>query len=294
MINQVWLRTYCTLVDTGHFTKTAEQLYMTQSGVSQQIKKLEGQLAVQLLIREGKSFTLTSAGQVLYKKGKELLSSINDLELRIKEDSSTVGNISLSSPGSIGLKLYPELLALQKKHPNLTIEYAFAPNQMIIKHVQNKEIDIGLVTRNSLEPDIQFEAIGQEELVLVTPKNTINPSWQNLETLGFIDHPDASHHAQLLLGANYKLFTTVTQFTRTGFSNQIGLILEPVALGLGFTVLPKFTVHAFNRCDEVMVHRLPKAVFETIYLVSNKKNYKTKRVAFVESKLIEFLEEEAR
>lgn len=293
MINQIWLRTYCTLVDTGHFTKTAEQLCMTQSGVSQQIKKLEEQLAVQLLIREGKSFTLTSAGQVLYKKGMELLSSFNELELRIKEDSSTFGNVLLSSPGSIGLKLYPELLALQQAHPNLIIEYAFAPNQMIIKQVQNKEIDIGIVTRNSMEPDLHFKAIGQEELVLVTPKNTTNPSWQNLEQLGFIDHPDASHHAQLLLGANYEQFTSITQFAGKGFSNQIGLILEPVALGLGFTVLPKFAVHAFNRKGDVVVHGLQKAVFETIYLVSSKKNYKTKRVVFVESKVAECLKTEA-
>ncbi|MGY0583116.1 MAG: LysR family transcriptional regulator, partial [Paraglaciecola chathamensis] len=52
MINPIWLKTFCTLVDLGHFTKTADVLFMTQSGVSQQIKKLEEQLATPLLIRE--------------------------------------------------------------------------------------------------------------------------------------------------------------------------------------------------------------------------------------------------
>jgi DNA-binding transcriptional LysR family regulator len=56
MINHIWLKTFCTLVDVSHFTKTAEKLFMTQSGVSQHIKKLEKQLDSQLLIREGKTF----------------------------------------------------------------------------------------------------------------------------------------------------------------------------------------------------------------------------------------------
>jgi DNA-binding transcriptional LysR family regulator len=54
MINPVWLRSFCTLVEVGHFTRTAENLYMTQSGVSQHIHKLEAYLGQPLLIREGK------------------------------------------------------------------------------------------------------------------------------------------------------------------------------------------------------------------------------------------------
>ena len=53
MINLSWLKTFCTLADAEHFTKTAELLFMTQSGVSQHIKKLEQQLDTPLLIRDG-------------------------------------------------------------------------------------------------------------------------------------------------------------------------------------------------------------------------------------------------
>ncbi|WP_350608878.1 LysR family transcriptional regulator, partial [Pseudoalteromonas sp. AC40-MNA-CIBAN-0181] len=38
MINITWLRTFCTLFEVGHFTRTAERLHMTQSGVSQHIR----------------------------------------------------------------------------------------------------------------------------------------------------------------------------------------------------------------------------------------------------------------
>ena len=69
MINPIWLHTFCTLVDVGHFTRSADKLHMTQSGVSQHIKKLELQLASELLVREGKSFNLTDAGKKVYRHG---------------------------------------------------------------------------------------------------------------------------------------------------------------------------------------------------------------------------------
>ena len=109
MINQVWLKTFCTLAEVGHFTKTATQLFMTQSGVSQHIKKLEQQLDVALLVRVGKSFSLTDAGEQLYQKGQELLRSSKELENLIKHDEKYEGKIKIASPGSIGLKLLPSL-----------------------------------------------------------------------------------------------------------------------------------------------------------------------------------------
>ena len=69
MINPVLLRSFCTLVEVGHFTRSADRLNMTQSGISQHIRKLEAQLGQDLLIREGKQFTLTDAGQRLYVEG---------------------------------------------------------------------------------------------------------------------------------------------------------------------------------------------------------------------------------
>ena len=73
MMNITWLRTFCALVEIGHFTRTAEHLHMTQSGVSQHIHKLEAQLELALLIRQGKQFSLTDAGQRLYTEAQDIL-----------------------------------------------------------------------------------------------------------------------------------------------------------------------------------------------------------------------------
>ncbi|MDA8621206.1 LysR family transcriptional regulator [Psychrosphaera sp.] len=292
MINQMWLTTFCNLVDIGHFTKTAEKLYMTQSGVSQHIRKLEAHLEVQLLIRSGKSFTVTSAGRDLYESGKALLKSMNELEARVKDDNKTSGNLSIRSPGSIGLKLYPELLKLQCDFPNLIIDYQFAPNDNIQQLVKAQKVDVGLVTHKNLDPKLSYKAIAQEELVLVAPKGVTINSWESLKKRQFINHPDAAHHANLLLSANFDEFTSIEQFHLGGFSNQIALILEPVALGLGFTVLPNFAVQAFRSINDVEVQKLPKTVFESIYLVSHCDAVKAKRVSFAEDVIAETLYED--
>ena len=146
MINQVWLKTFCTLAEIGHFTQTAEHLFMTQSGVSQHIKKLEQQLDVPLLVRNGKSLLLTEAGNQLYQKRQDILSAFEALESLIKHDEPYEGRVRISSPGSVGLKLYPYLLELQQSHPKLVIDYRFAPNKTIEHDLAERKIDLGLIT----------------------------------------------------------------------------------------------------------------------------------------------------
>jgi DNA-binding transcriptional LysR family regulator len=266
MINPVWLRSFCTLIEVGHFTRTAERLHMTQSGVSQQVRKLEDQLGHPLLIRQGKQFTLTDAGERLYQEGREIILSLSDLEERVGIDPAFEGLVRLMSPGSVGLKLYPHLLELQQQYPELVIDYRLAPNADVEKSVVEDRIDIGFMTSPSSKEKVSCKPVAKEALLLVTPAAMSAPSWVQLMRLGFIGHPDGAHHAGLLLGANYPEFQHCNQFDMTGFSNQINLILEPVSMGLGFTVLPAHAVEAFKKPQLVRSHRLANPVSETLYL----------------------------
>ncbi|WP_201591037.1 LysR family transcriptional regulator [Psychrobacter fozii] len=266
MINITWLRTFCTLVDVGHFTRTAERLYMTQSGVSQHISKLENQLDIDLLIRQGKQFSLTDAGQQLYQEAEDILQRLARLEQRIGEDPANEGLVRLMSPGSVGLKLYPKLLTLQQQYPQLIIDYRFAPNADIERALAKHEIDIGFMTDISGDETVSCKPMAQEALILITPATTTEINWEALTQLGFVDHPDGSYHANMLLSANYTEFQHVNDFDKKGFSNQISLILEPVSRGLGFTVLPAHAVAAYPNPQSIKSHYLPVPVSETLYL----------------------------
>ncbi|WP_417616986.1 LysR family transcriptional regulator [Oceanisphaera sp.] len=266
MINTHWLRSFCTLVEVGHFTRTAEQLHMTQSGVSQHVRKLEQQLGRDLLIRQGKQFMLTDAGERLYREASSIIESLSSLELSIGADPAFEGAVRVMSPGSVGLKLYPHLLALQRQHPKLVMDYRFAPNTTIEAAIAAYEVDIGFMTQASRLAEVSCRPVAREPLLLVTPAALPEPDWAQLMALGFIDHPDGAHHAGLLLGANYPEFTHSKMFEQKGFSNQISLILEPVSMGLGFTVLPAHAVAAFAKPELIHTHRLAHPVSETLYL----------------------------
>ncbi|WP_339721677.1 LysR family transcriptional regulator [uncultured Paraglaciecola sp.] len=289
MINHLWLKTFCTLVEVTHFTQTAEKLFMTQSGVSQHIKKLEKQLDRQLLIREGKTFSLTAAGQQLYQKGIELLRASDELETLVRQDEATIGTVKIASPGSVGLKLYPHLLDIQQAHPALVIDYNFAPNKNIEQELVNRNIDLGLITQLSQLGSLTSLKVADEPLVLVTPSEVKSIQWSNLVALGFISHPDAAHHGQLLLGENFSEFEHIEQLPHKGFSNQISLILTPVSKGLGFTVLPLYAARAFAAQNLIRIHRLEKSVCESLYLCFNRRTPLSNRSKFIKSTLLSFL-----
>lgn len=289
MINLLWLKTFCTLADVGHFTQTAEMLFMTQSGVSQHIKKLEQHLDTLLLIREGKSFSLTDAGLKLRQQGQALLKASDEIEDSIKQDDPFIGIVKLSSPGSIGLKLYPYLLDIQQSHPTLIIDYTFAPNKSIEQDLLDRKIAIGLLTELSNQPQLTSEIIAVEPLVLVTSNKINRVDWQTLLTLGFIAHPDAEHHAQLLLSKNFPEFEHINQFVHKGFSNQISLILEPVSRELAFTVLPLHAVNAFYKQESIKIHVLQFSVSEPLYMCQNKHSFDSFRSKYVKTTIRDFL-----
>ena len=64
---------FCAVARLGSFTKAADECFVSQSAISQQIKALEADFECDLVARQGRSFTLTPAGECLARRGKELL-----------------------------------------------------------------------------------------------------------------------------------------------------------------------------------------------------------------------------
>lgn len=74
------IKYFVTVVDTGSFTEAAEECFISQSAISQQILSLEKELGVQLLVRSTRRFTLTEPRKYLYSHGKKLLGETEKLK----------------------------------------------------------------------------------------------------------------------------------------------------------------------------------------------------------------------
>ncbi|KZW96632.1 LysR family transcriptional regulator [Aeromonas veronii] len=265
MVNPLWLHTLVVVHETGSFTRAAERLDLTQAAVSQHISRLEAEFGP-LLLRKPRQLELTPRGLVLLDFARQQAQAAEQLRARLSDDDPHRGAITLTPPGSIGLLLYPLLLDQQQEHPELTIQHRFAPTPDIVQAVLAGRSDLGLVDQPPEHPSIAAEPFAREPLCLVVPNDGEEPSWQHLCQLGFIDHPDGRNMAQRLLGRRYP-GQRVDELPLRGFTNQIGLILEPVARGLGFTVLPRFAVTAFAQQEKIRVIQSSIEVIDTLWLI---------------------------
>jgi DNA-binding transcriptional LysR family regulator len=275
MLNPLWLNTFKTLIEVGHFTQTAEKLHMTQPGVSQHIKKLESASGHSLIRRENKGFELTEQGRIVYEYALQIIAEEAKLIEKLSFDDPHSGQCKLSCSGSLALLLYPQLLSLQQQYPNLSIHLEAAPNQRILNDVQSGTVDLGIVTHIPNSNLYQSEIIGEEALCLVLPKRYENKkiTAELLFNCGLIDHPDAMHYLSLyfeLCGEKELANINLDELPKSGYINQLNQILLPVAKGAGFTVLPESAVENFSGKACLYIAQTAKKVKETLYLVQKR------------------------
>ncbi len=295
MLNPIWLNTFKTLVDVGHFTRTAEVLNMTQPGVSQHIGKLETACGYPLIKRFNKQFELTVYGRKVYDYAAKLIQEEQYFLQELGQDEPFRGRCIIGCSGTLAWLLYPELLTLQQDHPDLTIEMESAPTDRILEQIHQGAIDIGLVTKSPSPKYFDSEVIGMESLVFVVPKSVDHKlSFSELlQTLGVIRHPDLDHYFLSYITHSQEPKITaidIDSVSTRSYINQIHQILVPVAKGIGFTVVPKCCVNLFAERDKLRVLSIDE-IKEPIYLVRKRNSILGKRYEAIINTIKDVLKE---
>lgn len=269
MFNTQYFRTFITLVETGSFTLTAQRLEMTQPGVSQHIRKLEEYLDKPLLKRHGRRFTLTESGRRAYDYAIKLFAEHKYFRHSLDNDSLDSGDCRIASPGSVGLMFYPFLLGYQQTHPGLTISYDFAFNRDIVQGVVEGRYDLGIATEVVKHPGLTYTPWYQEPLCLLTPADFTGSTLNELTALGFIDYSGAGNYATQLLRANFgDEFRSMKRLPKQGFTNEVSMVLDAVARGLGFTVVSRLVLETSPWQRQVKDLILTNPVYETLQVVT--------------------------
>ncbi|GAA5314887.1 MAG: LysR family transcriptional regulator [Candidatus Pelagadaptatus aseana] len=275
MLNPVWLKTFITLIDTGHFTRAAEKLFMTQPGVSQHLNKLEQACGHALIQRENKGFEITEQGKLVYEYARQLLKSEQQLLENLAFDDPFAGAISMACSGAMALSLYPKILDLQVSHPDLSVTLKAAPNRQILEEVKQGLLDIAVVTELPASTIYDCLTLGEEALCLILPAafDVRQLTAEALSDIGLVGHPDALHYLSIYCAQSRDpLFEhlNIEALLVTASINQISQILEPVARGLGFTVLPMSAIDSFHSSERLRIYQPRKKVMEPLYLLKKK------------------------
>ena len=104
------------------FTKAGEELFLTQSAVSRQIKDLEEQLGVALFERRHRALSLTQAGQQFYASAAQVLSTMRTATERLRAEAGRRRPLSVTTTNSFAaLWLVPRLAGFTRDHPGVDV-----------------------------------------------------------------------------------------------------------------------------------------------------------------------------
>ncbi|MGN0814641.1 MAG: LysR family transcriptional regulator [Candidatus Coproplasma sp.] len=140
------IKYFVTIVDCNSFTEAAEQCFISQSAISQQINALEAELGVKLTKRSGRKFTLTSAGEYFYKRGKIILQDAEKLKaetIRIGSHDETHIKIGYLANYD-GAELMLALMEFSKAYPEVTVTVFKGTHEDLYYALKNGKADVVL------------------------------------------------------------------------------------------------------------------------------------------------------
>lgn len=167
------LLTFVTVAECESFTKAAEQLFITQSAVSLQMKSLESRYNVKLFERTNKFLHLTKAGKILYTHAKEILNHYSKAQ-RLIDDLyfSERGPLLIGSSYTFGEYILPELIVEFKSlYPNILPTVSIRNSNNIADQLIGQEIDLGIMEGDVQSAGITKESFLEDELVVIVPAN---------------------------------------------------------------------------------------------------------------------------
>lgn len=140
------MRYFIAVAQNLSFSKAAQQHYVSQTAVSQQIKLLEEELETELFQRTRHSVALTSAGQVFYEYAVRITDLAEDAARRTRAaaaECSTPLEIGMMS-GMENLPILEKLLLFKEQHPAIPLHFHLVDFPTLKKRLQQKKLDFAL------------------------------------------------------------------------------------------------------------------------------------------------------
>lgn len=179
------LHYFVKLAEVLHFTQAAEACFVTQSGMSQQIKKLEEELGMPLFLRTGKKVQLTEAGFVFLQHAKRILDDVEIGKQAIDDLNELIGGeLRIGVTYIFGLLVLPVVQDFAKRYPDLKIIVEYDSTEPLKQKLINNELDMVLVlSANDIPMPIQKIPLFTSKLVMAVAKT--NPL-AKLESIPFL------------------------------------------------------------------------------------------------------------
>ena len=270
------IKYFLAVAEHKHFTVAAEELCISQSSLSKQIKALEEELGIQLFHRNTRNINLTTFGEEFVRFSKKIIQEYDEMNLKLKEhiglekQKIVIGAVPVMNQYGIASLI----ASFQKNFPLVHIELVQKKTKELISLLNKGEIDVAFFLTDSIT-DIGFDVypVIYDELVLVTDINhplakNKSVSFSEISDENFIFFDSASGMHEISIDSCKQAgFTPNILYNCT----QIDTMLELVSEGLGVALLMEKAVTYFNNPGIKMVHFDNTIIGTLVLALPNKK-----------------------
>jgi LysR family cyn operon transcriptional activator len=270
------LRYFLAVAATQHMTRAAEQVHVTQSTLSHQIRQLEEMLGTVLFDRVGRGIRLTQAGEVFRGFAQRALKEIEDGAMALSElDNLVRGHLRIGVIHTFNSTLIPPVMSgFVTAFPNVHVTVEELTALKIEQSIMEGEIDLGIAFAPCTHEEIDSEVLFDEELVLIAHKNTIAHTRTTMQAKGLADLKLAllTKHfmTRRLIDESFGQHVGGNVILET---NSIHALLNTVRTGALSTILSDRAIGNDNELTKTRITR--PTVVRTAALLWHKERYRT-------------------
>ena len=220
-----------------NITRAAERLRVSQPNITVAIKKLEGELGIQLFDRSQKQLSLTPEGAVFLGRVEVALRNIQDAVLEVNDYKQLQkGTIKIGIPPMMGAYLFPKIFSsFQRRYSHLDVYLHEEGSVAIREQLERDELDFGIIIIPDTSPNLQLLPMARSQIVCCVPENS------DLTARKAITLQDIEDRNLIMLKEGSFLRQTMLQKMKTAGvtpnivleSNQVVTIMGLVASGVG-------------------------------------------------------------
>ncbi len=243
------LKYFIRVVDQKSITKAAQDEHLTQSAMTQIIKKLEDEFSCGLLERSNKGIEATECGQLVYEYAKTMLNSYDSMKSRLACMTEGCYSIIIKPCCSMDNYILPKaLFKIQNEYKNIKVDVMIEQKPQIINEIKIGITDFGFVMGDTpVEKTLDIDIVGNEQIVLVAGNQTPieNPMlFCDIEKYKFIDFSLGSYGDEVRKRIKEQVRKDLSPMNLTPFFaiDSITAIKSLVESNFGIAFLPYFTV----------------------------------------------------
>ncbi|GAB3671204.1 LysR family transcriptional regulator [Saccharopolyspora tripterygii] len=165
------LEYFVAVAEERNFTRAAQRVHISQSGVSAQIRRLEKELGAELFDRSARSAELTVAGEAALAHARTALAAAASVGQAVGEITGLLrGNLSIGMViGCTVTPLFDALAAFHRAHPGVKLSLREDNSDRLVDDVRSGTLDLALIGTGTEPDDLEFLTVISEPLVAAVP-----------------------------------------------------------------------------------------------------------------------------